>query len=267
MIRSRQNPKVKAARALLRPKGRREQGRFLIEGLAHVGAALEARWPLAYVLWAPDRLRSEFGHRLVSQAQDQGVPVWEVSPEVLDSVSPREHSQGLVAVAEQRWTPLAALTPQEHPWAVAVTEPQDPGNLGTLLRTMDAVGAGPLLLVGGGVTPFHPTAVRASMGALFGHPVVRADLEAFLAWARAGGYHLYGTSARGAMDYRQVEYRAPMVLWLGNERRGLTAEQRAACEVLVRLPMHGRVSSLNLAVAAGVMLYAMCSGLPPVARR
>ncbi len=261
MIRSRQNPKVKAARALLRPKGRREQGRFLVEGLAHVGAALEARWPLAYLLWAPERLRSDFGRRLLAQAQERGIPTWAVTPDVLDSVSPREHSQGLLAVAEQRWIPLDDLTPEDHPWAVAVTEPQDPGNVGTLLRTMDAVGAGPLILLDGGADPFHPTAVRASMGALFWHPVVRADFGAFLTWARARGYRLYGTSARGAVDYRTATYRRPLVLLLGNERRGLTAEQRAACDLLVRLPMSGRVSSLNLAVAAGVMLYAMAEAL------
>ncbi len=257
MIRSRQNPKIKAARALLRAKGRREQGRFLIEGLAHVGGALEARWPLAYLLWAPERLRSDFGRRLVAQAQGRGIPVWEVSPEALDSVSPREHSQGLVAVAEVRWTPLDDLTPMRYPWVVAVTEPQDPGNVGALLRTMDAVGAGPLVLLDGGADPFQPKAVRASMGALFWHPVVRAGFAAFVAWAHRQGYRVYGTSAHGRMDYRQVVYRQPMVLLLGNERHGLSEEQRAACDVLVRLPMLGRVSSLNLAVAAGVMLYAM----------
>lgn len=257
VIRSRQNPKVKAARALLRPQGRKKQRRFLVEGLAHVGEALEAGWPLAEVFWSPDRLRSDFGRRLVAQAREWGVPVWAVTPEVLDSLSPREHSQGLVAVAEVRWTSLDALTPRAHPWAVAVTAPQDPGNIGALLRTMDAVGAGPLLLLEGGADPFQPKAVRASMGALFRHPVVRAGFPAFVAWARKQRYRVYGTSAHGRVDYRQVAYRRPMVLLLGNERHGLTADQRAACDVLVRLPMRGRVSSLNLAVAAGVMLYAM----------
>ena len=257
VIRSRQNPKVKAARALLRPQGRKKQGRFLVEGLTHVGAALEAGWPLVEVFWSPDRLRSAFGRRLVAQAQEGGVPVWTVTPEVLDSLSPREHSQGLVAVAPVRWTLLDDLTPKEASWAVAVTEPQDPGNVGALLRTMDAVGAGPLLLLDGGADPFQPKAVRASMGALFRHPVARAEFAAFVAWARRHGYRVYGASAHGAVDYRQVTYRRPRVLLLGNERRGLTAEQRAACDVLVRLPMRGQVSSLNLAVAAGVLLYAM----------
>ena len=261
LIRSRQNPKVKAARALLRPKGRKAQGRFLVEGLAHMGAALEAGWPLDALFWAPERLHSAFGRRLLAQAREQGIATWAVTPEVLDSLSPREHSQGLVAVARVRWTSLAELTPREHPWAVAMTEPQDPGNLGALLRTMDAVGTGPLLLLDGGVDPFHPTAVRASMGTLFWHPVARADFAAFAAWARERGYQVVGTSAHGSVDYREAAYRRPLVLLLGNERRGLTPEQRAACDLLVRLPMQGRVSSLNLAVAAGVMLYAILDTL------
>lgn len=257
IIRSRQNPKVKAARALLRAKGRKEQGRFLVEGLAHIGAALESHWPLDLLFWAPERLRSDFGRRMVAQAQKRGVPTWAVAPEVLDSLSPREHSQGIVAVARVRWSPLDALTPKDHPWVVALTEPQDPGNLGTLLRTMEAVGAGPLLLLDGGADPFHPTAVRASMGALFWHPVARARFAAFVTWAQERGYRIYGTSAQGKVDYREVTYQNPLVLLLGNERRGLSPEQQQVCDVLVRLPMQGRVSSLNLAVAAGVMLYAI----------
>ncbi len=254
---SRHNPKIKATRALLHPRGRKKQGRFLVEGLAHVGAALEAGWPLAYVLWAPERLHSAFGQRLVEQARAHGVPVYAVSPEVLDDLSPREHSQGVLAVAEQRLTPLERLHPARHPWVVAIVSPQDPGNLGTVLRTMDAVGADALVLLEGGADPFHPTAVRASMGALFYHPVVRSDFPTFVGWAQKHGVRLYGTSAQGTADYRQVVYRRPLALLLGNERHGLNETQRAACEVLVRLPMHGRVSSLNLAVAAGVMLYAM----------
>ena len=136
--------------------------------------------------------------------------------------------------------------------------PQDPGNVGTILRTIDAVGAYGLMLVDGGVDPYHPSAIRAGMGAIFRIPVATATWGQLIDWVRREGYHLAGTSAHGRDNYRDTDlYTPPVVLLLGSEREGLTAEQTAACDVLMRLPMHGRASSLNLAVAAGVFLYAM----------
>jgi TrmH family RNA methyltransferase len=152
---------------------------------------------------------------------------------------------------------LADLHPARHNWLAALANPQDPGNLGTILRTLDAVGAGGLILLDGGADPTHPNAVRASLGALFWIPVVSATFADFLSWARGAGYQLCGTSEQGTTDYRAAAYRRPVVLLLGSEREGLTPAQEAACDLLVRLPMAGRVTSLNLAVAAGVLLYAM----------
>jgi TrmH family RNA methyltransferase len=108
------------------------------------------------------------------------------------------------------------------------------------------------------VDPFHPSAVRASMGALFWYPLVRASFDDFARWASQGGYTIYGTSAHAAADYRELKaYPRPAILLLGSERQGLSAEQAAVCHHMLRLPMLGRGTSLNLAVAAGVMLYAM----------
>jgi RNA methyltransferase, TrmH family len=139
--------------------------------------------------------------------------------------------------------------------AVALVSPQDPGNLGTILRTMDAVGADALFLLDGGVEWVHPTVVRASMGALFWKPVIQTSFDEFLGWARAGGYQLVGTSAKADVDYHTLIPQESWVLLLGNEQKGLLPEQTAACDVTISMPMRGRVSSLNLSVAAGVLLY------------
>jgi TrmH family RNA methyltransferase len=123
---------------------------------------------------------------------------------------------------------------------------------------MDAVGADALILLETSTDPFHYTSVRASMGALFWHSVVSASFEHFAAWARQYGYTVYGTSAHGSTPYDEIgEYLSPRVLLLGSERQGLSPEQAAVCQHLVRLPMQGKVTSLNLAVAAGIMLYRM----------
>lgn len=262
-IRSPHNPRLKAARRLLHRKGRRAQGRFLVEGLTHIAAALEAGGWLETLFWSPERLTSAFGRDMVRRAARAGAEVVEVAATALDTLSPREHSQGLVAVARQRYRALDTLRPEAAAWVVAVVQPQDPGNLGALWRTLDAAGATGPVLLDGGVDPFHPTAVRASLGALFWHPPVAATWDDLTAWARGHGYALYGSSAHGTVDYRAAGYRFPAVLVLGNERRGLSPAQREACAAVVRIPMTGHVRSLNLAVAAGLLLYAMREALPP----
>jgi TrmH family RNA methyltransferase len=180
------------------------------------------------------------------------------SEEVFASLADKENPQGILAVVRQSQARLWDLSPANFTWGVALISPQDPGNLGAILRTIDAVGASGLLLLDGGVDAYHPTAVRASMGAIFRHPVVTASFEDFARWSRDNSYHVYASSAHAAQDYRQVgAYLRPLILLLGSEREGLSPAQAAACEATLRLPMHGRVTSLNLAVAAGVLLYAM----------
>ena len=147
---------------------------------------------------------------------------------------------------------------------MAIASPQDPGNLGTILRTLDSAGADGLIVIEPAVDLFHPTAVRASMGTLFWKPVVYTSLEEFAFWQQTHQYQVYGTSAKGSSDYTQEEYQRPAILMLGSERQGLTIEQSALCTSMLRLPMHGRATSLNLSVAAGILLYHMADQLPPI---
>jgi TrmH family RNA methyltransferase len=121
---------------------------------------------------------------------------------------------------------------------------------------LDAVGGDGLILLDGGVDPFHPSAVRASMGTLFWKPVATASFDDFTGWARQNHFQLIGTSAHAAVNYRDAKLeKLPSILVLGSEQKGLSDVQLAACNVSIKLPMHGRASSLNLAVAAGVLLY------------
>jgi TrmH family RNA methyltransferase len=264
LISSRTNPKIKQLRQLKERRTRQEAGLVLVEGIFHVGEAVAAaqanRIALQSIFYAPQLLRSDFALELVRIQSAAGIPCFAVTPEVFASVADKDNPQGLLAVIRPQQTLLEELAPTNFSWGVALVSPQDPGNVGTILRTIDAVGASGLLLLDCTLDPYHPGAVRASMGASFWHPVVEANFAAFALWAEEHEYTIYGTSAHAPVDYRQVrEYRQPMILLLGSEREGLTREQRAVCQHFVSLPMHGRVTSLNLAVAAGVMLYEMVS--------
>ncbi len=250
LISSPGNSLIKQARALRQKKARNESGLFLVEGIHHVGEAVESGWDVQEILYASGVLTSPFAHDLISRFAFKPQPV---TAQVMETLADKENPQGIVAIVRQKKSLLKDLKPFKR--GVALVAPQDPGNVGTILRTLDAVGADAFFLLDGGVELYHPTVVRASMGALFWKPIIQTGFDEFLAWVRAGGYQLIGTSAKADADYRTLVPQTPWVLLLGNEQKGLSPAQSAACDATVSLAMRGRVSSLNLAVAAGVLLY------------
>ncbi len=251
------NPLVKQARGLRQRKARAESGLFLVEGIHHVGEAHEAGWEIEAVLYAPDLLTSDFARSLIAHLQQHDRRVTAVSNQVMESLAEKDNPQGIIALARQRAWTLEGLSAGNIRRAAALVSPQDPGNVGSILRTLDAVGADALFMLEGGVDIYHPSLVRASMGMLFWKPVVQMSFDEFVRWARREGFTLIGASARAAADYRAVHPSEPWILVLGSEQKGLSAEQAAACDMMISLPMRGRASSLNLSVAAGVLLYSM----------
>ncbi len=250
MIISLSNPLIKQARALRQKKNRLESGLFLVEGIHHVGEAVEAGWEIQSVFYAPDLLTSSFAREMIAHLP---ITPQSVSIPVMESLADKENPQGILAIVRQHNVALAEMKPIAR--AAALVSPQDPGNVGTILRALDAVGADALFLLDGGVELYHPTVIRASMGTIFWKPIVQTSFDDFLAWSRKGNYQLIGTSAKADMDYQALVPQTSWILLLGNEQKGLTREQSAACDAIVSLPMRGRISSLNLAIAAGVLLY------------
>ncbi|MCH7663995.1 MAG: RNA methyltransferase, partial [Chloroflexi bacterium] len=254
-ITSPSNPKIKQIRALKQRKQRDASGLFAVEGLHHIGEAIAAEAPIDYILYSPELLNSQFGISIVDRLTKEGVGCHETDQDIFRSVSEKDNPQGLIAVIRQNTTILNDLNPTTFPWAVVVVAPQDPGNLGAIMRSIDAVAASGLIILDDGVDVYHPKAVRASMGALFWHPLVRAGFEEFAEWTNTHGYHVYGSSAQHGEKLAEGKpFDRPAILLLGSEREGLGDQHVAICERVIHLPMHGRVTSLNLAVAAGILL-------------
>ena len=160
-----------------------------------------------------------------------------VSSEVMEALSEKDNPQGILAVVQQKHAALAELSSVET--GVAMVTPQDPGNVGTVLRTADAVGTDALFLLDGGVDPYHPTCVRASMGTLFWIPVLQSSFADFVAWAHEHRVQLIGTSAHADADYRNFAPSPPWILVLGSEQKGLSADQLEACDARL-VPAHAR---------------------------
>jgi RNA methyltransferase, TrmH family len=255
MITSFANPKVKFLRKLEQKKYRQETGVFLIEGLRVVGEAVQIKAPIQYLVIAPDLLTSQFGNDIIRQASEQKKDVVEVSAEIFQKLAHKDGPQGIAAVVQQAWVALEQVIVKPDDLWVVLDEIADPGNLGTILRTADAVGVSGIILTGHTTDPYDPTAVKASMGAVFTLHLVQSTWDQVYQWREQNHVNLVGTSDSAEKDYQSVKYTRPIALLMGSERHGLGTEVQAACDLMVRIPMAGRSDSLNLAVATGVMLY------------
>ena len=250
MITSRSNPFIKQVQALRQRKSRAETGLFLVEGIHPVGEAVEAGWEIVCILYSPDTLTSSFAHDLMTRVTTNLQPV---SAQLMESLSDKDNPQGILAVVHQKLSGFIDLGIVRC--GAAIVTPQDPGNVGSILRTLDAVKADVLFLLDGGVDPYHPTTVRASMGSLFWTPIVQTSFGEFVDWSRKYGIQLIGTSSHADKDYRKFKTGDSWILLFGSEQKGLSSEHIKVCDLMVSLPMRGHASSLNLAVAAGILLY------------
>jgi len=259
LITSLHNPKVKLLRSLRLRKYREQERCFLVEGIRVVEEAFACAAPVDTVVYAPDLLVSERAQALVEQVEpDRRLAL---SAEAFRSLSDREDPQGIAAVVRIKDRPLSALPLPAEMLAVVAYQLSDPGNLGAIIRTADAAGATGVVVVTPSVDPYDPQTVRATMGSLFALPVIypveAAGLERWVGEVRAAGVPVcvVASSAHGRQDYFEVDYRHPLALLVGNERYGLPPDLRDRADLLVRLPMTGRATSLNVSAAAAAMVY------------
>jgi RNA methyltransferase, TrmH family len=255
------NPTVKALRALRDKKHRKREGKFLAEGLRLLTDARESgRLPETLVMAAGREPHPLLG-ALEAEVERAGGEILETSGDILSKITGKDNPQAVAGVFAEFDTSLGRIDRDAAPiWLVAQAL-RDPGNLGTMLRTGDAVGAGGLILLDECADPFSVEAVRASMGAVFTQGIAQARWDEFLPWLRAGPGQLVAASLREAVPYRQARYSAPCFILVGNESRGLPEEYEAACDLRVTLPMKGRADSLNAAVAAAVLAYEALASL------
>jgi len=247
------NPLVKQARGLRDKKHRRAEGLFLAEGLRILTEAREAG-VLPEILFFSDGAHP-LAERMIAETEAADGEAIETSADILHKISGKDNPQTMIAVYRTFDTSLAAIDRGAAPLWLAAQALRDPGNLGTILRTGDAVGAGGLILIDECADPFSAEAVRASMGALFTQSVAAARWEEFVPWLRAGPGQLIGTSLNAAEDYQAPRYEKPAFILVGNEQAGLPQAYEQECDVLVKLPMLGKADSLNAAIATAVMAY------------
>ena len=250
------NPLVKDIKALALKKFRDRDNAFMAEGLKLVIDAIDLGWSIRTLVFAKSARGNPTVEKAAARTVATGGTVLEVSEKVLTAITRRDNPQAVVGVFAQKLLPLKDIRPVDDDVWVALDRVRDPGNLGTVIRTVDAVGAKGVILVGETTDPFSLETVRATMGSIFAVPVAKTSQDAFLAWRKGFSGLLAGTHLKGAADYRSVDFgRQPVLLLMGNEQQGLTDELAESCDRLLRIPQAGRADSLNLAVATGIMLF------------
>jgi TrmH family RNA methyltransferase len=256
VVTSLQNDRIKAIRALDMRKTRKETGLFVAEGASLIVTAREQGHVPRTLVYRAGSAAEGIAKGLVAWALAQGAEVLEVSEAILEKLAAKDNPQSLLAVFSQRWAspPDPARLEPQTTW-VALEEIRDPGNLGTILRSVDAAGAGGVILVGTCCDAFARETIRATMGSVFAVPLVRLDREGFLALCRDWPGDIVGTHLSATADFRTVDYKGPTLLVMGSEGPGLSQALAAACTELVKIPMAGKLDSLNLAVATALTLF------------
>ena len=236
-VTSPQNPTLKLIRSLAEKKHRQEHGLFVAEGEKVLERARQEGWEPAYLL-------------TTEPAEPWGkAALLRVDEKIMGTVSAQNNPPARIGVFRQRWGEVS----HKGTW-VALEDMRDPGNLGTIIRTADAAGASGVILAGQSCDPYSPDCVRATMGSIFGMPLVRLEQKPFLDLIRQWPGESIGTQMKAAESYRRA-YRTPTLLVMGSEGKGLSPEAAAACSSLVSIPMKGGAESLNVAIATGLMLF------------
>lgn len=249
------NPLVKRIRSLRDKKHRKREGLFLAEGLRILTEAREGGVLPEMLFHAGQATDHPLAIALIREMEANGGDVIVTSADILSKISGKDNPQALVGVYRDRLTPIKQLDRDSADIWIVAQSLRDPGNLGTILRTGDAVGAGGVILIDDCVDPFSVEAVRASMGALFTQKIATARWEEFITWLRQGSGQLIGTSLKATHDYQEPRYQSPAFLLVGNESQGLPSAYEDQCDLLVKIPMLGKADSLNAAVATAVMAY------------
>ena len=249
------NATVKLLRALRDKKARRAERMFLAEGLRILAEARDSGRLPRILAFADEGARHPLAQAIIAETEAAGGDAIRTSADILTKMSGKDNAPLLVGAFDQPGLELAAVERSKSDLWIVAQELRDPGNIGTILRTGDAVGAGGLILVDDCADPFSVEAVRASMGAIVTQRIAAARWNDFLPWLRSGPGQLVGTSLKTDRDYLEARYEAPCFLLIGNEQQGLPADYEAECDTLVKIPMAGRADSLNAAMAAAVMAF------------
>jgi TrmH family RNA methyltransferase len=251
------NPRIKYVRRLANHRFREKEKKFLVEGMRFVEEALNSTWPLEMLVYSKKSMVNQRLDGLLSTAADRKITMLEVEEQDFSELAETSTPQGIIAVAVQRGQSLADLEASEGPaLLVLVDGVQDPGNLGGIVRSADAAGAGGVILLKGTADIYNPKALRATMGSIFHLPVIQGvSAQDILSYLKQRGIKIVAGDPRGSKVLFEIDLTADCALAVGSEAGGFGSFLKENVDELARIPMPGRADSLNVSISAGIMLY------------
>lgn len=254
-ITSHSNTKIRKAFDIKRGKSRVKHTSFLIEGPHLIEMALNADTPLSEVFFTEAFSRKKEGQRILSELSMHSNNIYEVTDQVFHKLTETETPQGIIAVAAYRPLSLNGLPLNENPLLIVSDGIQDPGNLGTIIRTADAVGADAVIILSGTCDVYMSKTIRATAGSIFNLPVVNAASDDFLDWLHSHNIKLAVTATDAQKTVFDAELQKPVAFVFGNEAHGVREAVKKAADMVLSVPILGKAESLNVATSAAVCLY------------
>ncbi len=255
VITSSANPRVKEVVKLRKRGGRDDNRQLLIEGYREVLRAVENAWPLRTVYFSPSHFLGQNENALLQRCRGSGVELVECAPAVFEKMAYRDRPEGLLALGAPVFGRLDRLVLPENPLVVIAEAIEKPGNLGSLLRSADAAGVSAVIVCDPCTDINNPNVVRSSVGTLFTVPVAAADGEETRAWCRANGLRILAATPAAEHEYTHVDMTGGLAVVVGTEKFGLSDAWMTGADLRVKIPMLGKIDSLNVTCAAAVLLY------------
>jgi TrmH family RNA methyltransferase len=250
-ITSTQNPKIKSLLALEKPRERKKQCLFIVEGAKEVRMALEAGYKIGNIFFCEERMNMEESKDLLRNDKLL-IPV---SPDVFDKIAVRESTGGILAVAEQKTHQLSDLLLSKNPLILILEAVEKPGNLGAILRTADAAGVDAVIICDPQTDFYNPNVIRSSVGCVFTKQIASASSEETIAWLKKNNVQIFCTYLKASRPYHEVDYTNPSAIVMGTEATGLSNLWVKNSDANIIIPMQGKIDSMNVSNAAAVVVF------------
>lgn len=255
-ISSAENAVIKHIKQLSRRKYRDKHKEYMIEGVRILCDALENKQKIKYAVFCDALYRAADGENLLNQLAEQGVKVYRTTEKLYGEIAETESPQGIMAILPRKEIGLEQLTKKKGSFFIVIDQVQDPGNLGTIIRTADSAGVDAILLTKGCVDLYNPKTIRATMGSIFHLPILMLeDSQEGISFLKNNQIKILTTSLNAVSYHYEIDYQQNVAIVVGNEANGVSYTWMDSADVLIKIPIQGKAESLNVSVAASIVLY------------
>lgn len=255
LIQSKDNDKVKQTKLLLKTKGRNKEKKFIIEGYRILTLALECNCDLEYIFINEDFEKKEEYLKFLELVQSKNIKVYKTLNKIFNEMTDTEHTQGILGVLKYKERDLVNNIGKNDKFVLILDRIQDPGNMGTIIRTADSAGVDAVILLKGCVDIYNPKVIRSTMGSIFNMNIINATQDETIEVLKSNGFNLVSSYLNTDNYYHQTSYGDKVALIIGNEANGINDELISKSDKLIKIPIYGDAESLNAAVSAGILMY------------